>query len=114
MEIQLTPEMFEVRSWGPNNVGYTWEQMKVDSGSRICSIDPIPFEGQVYVPIQNGYQFCIAQFDSEQKNLGLSTYYNWIATPQMCPLDSRTKYIGLCFGSTGDVNNITKILGGGC
>lgn len=113
MEVKLTPEMFEVKTWTSNNVGYTWDEMKSYSGSRLCSIDPIPFEGRVYVPIQNGYRFCIAQFDSEQKNLGLSTYYNWINAPQMCPLDHRTKYIGLCFGDTGDVSKITKILGGG-
>ncbi len=113
MEIKLTPEMFEAANWGPNNVGQTWDEMKQNSDSRICSIDPIPFEGQVYIPIQTGYRFCIAQFDENQKNLGSHTYYDWRSTPQMCPLDPRTKYIGLCFGGIGDVNKISQILGGG-
>ncbi|WP_305150935.1 hypothetical protein [uncultured Dubosiella sp.] len=113
MEIKLTPEMFEAATWGPNNVGQTWDEMKQNSGSRICSIAPIPFEGQVYISIQPGYRFCIAQFDENQKNLGSHTYYDWRTTPQMCVLDSRTRYIGLCFGDTGDVNKISQILGGG-
>ncbi|MEY8256375.1 hypothetical protein AAK706_01430 [Erysipelotrichaceae bacterium 66-17] len=113
MEIKLTPEMFEAANWGPNNVGQTWDEMKQNSGTRICSIDPIPFEGQVYIPIQTGYRFCIAQFDENQKNLGSRTYYDWRTTAQMCVLDSRTRYIGLCFGDTGDVNKISQILGGG-
>lgn len=113
MEVKLTPEMFEPANWNSNVAGLEWDAMKVTSDSRLCSVDSIPFEGRVYIPIKSGYKFCIAQFDENKKNLGIGVYYDWRSTPQMCPLDPRTKYIGLCFGSIGDVNKISQILGGG-
>ena len=112
MEVKLTPEMFEPANWNSNVAGLEWDAMKVTSGSRLCTVDPIPFEGRVYIPIKSGYKFSIAQFDANKKNLGIGTYWDWRSIPQMCPLDSRTRYIGLCFGETGDVNKLSEIIGG--